>query len=42
MRHILPSVDHVLSQMALADTMSLNDWVFFFTNNNNDSDFEGF
>ena len=27
---------------ALADTMSLNDWVNFFTNDDNDSDFEGF
>jgi len=27
---------------ALADTTSLNDWVNFFSNNDNDSDFEGF
>ena len=27
---------------ALADTMSLNDWVNFFENDDNDSDFEGF
>ena len=27
---------------ALADTMSLNDWVNFFLNDDNDSDFEGF
>ena len=27
---------------ALADTMSLNDWVIFFSNDDNDSDFEGF
>jgi len=27
---------------ALADTMSLNDWVNFFSNDDNDSDFEGF
>ena len=26
----------------LADTMSLNDWVNLFTNDDNDSDFEGF
>ena len=26
----------------LADTMSLNDWVNFFANDDNDSDFEGF
>ena len=27
---------------ALADTMSLNDWVNFLGNDDNDSDFEGF
>jgi len=27
---------------ALADTMSLNDWVNFFMNDDNDSDFGGF
>jgi len=27
---------------ALADTMNLNDWVNFFTNDNNDSNFEVF
>jgi len=27
---------------ALADTMSLNDWVNVFANDDNDSDFEGF
>ena len=27
---------------ALADIMSLNDWVNFFTDDNNDSNFEGF
>jgi hypothetical protein len=27
---------------ALDDTMSLNDWVIFFSNDDNDSDFEGF
>ena len=26
----------------LTDTMSLNDWVNFFVNDDNDSDFEGF
>ena len=29
-------------QDALADIMSLNDWVNFFANDNNDSNFEGF
>ena len=27
---------------ALADTISLNDWVNLLANNDNDSDFEGF
>ena len=29
-------------QYALADTLSLNDWVNCFVNDDNDSDFDGF
>ena len=34
--------EEIDTHSALADTISLNDWVNFFTNDENDSDFEGF
>jgi len=34
--------EEIVIHDALADTMSFNDWVNFFPNDDNDSEFEGF
>ena len=34
--------EEIYIHYVLADTMSLKDWVSFFMNDDNDSDFEGF
>ena len=38
----ITAIEEIDIHDTLADTMSLNDWVNFFTNDDNDSDFEGF
>ena len=38
----VPAGEEIDIHYALADTMSLNDWVNFFARDDNGSDFEGF